>query len=186
MDLAGLGFGGGLFGAGAAPTAGPEESPAEDAPAEETVVDAPAQEEPLPEEEEEPDTGGGGGGDHEPAASPPEDAPATQPKWTSNIGAWFGAWKDGGQVQVRQLDGLTKIGADGVIIQGQLWKKGAHAGDNFLSRWVRVDKSAISYSAEESTPVIDRIAFSDMIAICYYKAPLTLTGRNSPKKSALL
>lgn len=179
MDLAGLGLGSGLFGARAASTAGPKEAPAEEPPAEETAVDAPAEEEPP--EEEEPVQEDGGGGGQEPATSPPQDGRAPDVKWTSNISAWFGAWKDGGQVEVRQLDGLVEMKAGGVIISGQLWKKGARASDTFHSRWVLMDKSAISYAVEESAPVIDRIAFSDVIAVCYHKAPLTLEGRYSRK-----
>ena len=162
-----------MFGKGSTPNKGPDEAPSEQAPENALPEEAPTDDE-SPEDRK--STGSGKQGAEESANANREGNEeeedtrgADKPKWTSNLSSWFSAWKDGGEVQVRKLDTLDALGVDGIIMQGQVWKKGVHAGDAFLSRWVTVNKSNISYSVGEGEPVIDHIAFADIIAVCYHK-----------------
>ena len=139
----------------------------------ETAVDVPPEETAAEEQEAEEEMKGvEDEGAAEDGLGSPELAVAVRPTvWNSNIKSWFGAWKEGGAIQVRYLDDLAAVGRGGVIIQGQVWKKGGRVNDAFLSRWVTVDAENISYSVAEGEAVLDRIAFADVIAVCYYKAP---------------
>ena len=100
------------------------------------------------------------------------EAPAANSKWTSNVGQWLTAWKGGGQMEVRQLDSMAKMGDTGVIMQGKLFKRGEKAGDAFRPRWITLNKKCVTYSVDETSPAIDHISFQDIVAMCYHKPRL--------------
>jgi len=156
------------FGFGATPNKGPVEAPAEEAPAEETPEETPADDEVPDDEPAEGEVAEQAEAENNDSGTAPETS-----KWTSNIKSWFGAWKDGKQVDARELDALASVNANGSIMQGQLWKRGVRANDAFHARWVTVDKQEVSYAVDKGTPVIDRIAFEDIVAVCYHKVGST-------------
>jgi hypothetical protein len=47
-----------------------------------------------------------------------------------------------------------------------------------------VDKENISYSVENGAPIIDRIAFADIIAVCYHKVGST-AGEDGPSENVV-
>jgi voltage-gated sodium channel len=97
------------------------------------------------------------------------EAPAAKSRWTSNVGNWMSAWKDGGKVEVRQLDTMAKMGDNSVMMQGKLFKRGEKSGDAFRPRWITLNKKCVSYSVDETSPPIDHISFQDVVAMCYHR-----------------
>lgn len=160
---------------GSMPSKGPEEAPKEEAPKEEAPAAAEAEDDTPAKAAGKGAARGGGDGGKEEAASPvgAEDAGlASAPgaaKWTSNIGNWFAAWKDGGEVEVRQLDAMSHMGENGIIMQGRLFKRGEAAGDAFRPRFISITKKHITYAVDDLSPAIDHIAFTDIVALCYHK-----------------
>ena len=56
--------------------------------------------------------------------------------------------------------------ADTTLVKGQIEKRGSAEHSQFLSRWVTVTPSHISYAKFENTRVIDRIDFNEVSALC--------------------
>ena len=61
------------------------------------------------------------------------------------------------------LEDQSKI--DVPLIQGQILKRGSREDDGFLSRWVVVTPSYVSYAKFENTRVIDRIDLDEVVGI---------------------
>lgn len=51
---------------------------------------------------------------------------------------------------------------DVVMIQGQIFKRGAREGDSFKSRWIIVTPAYVAYSKFNNTRVIDRIQIDEV------------------------
>jgi hypothetical protein len=55
--------------------------------------------------------------------------------------------------------------ASQVLIQGQIWKRGSKIDDAYLSRFVKVTLTSVSYSVDEVKPVIDHVEVDQIIGV---------------------
>ena len=55
--------------------------------------------------------------------------------------------------------------ASQVLIQGQIWKRGSRIDDAYLSRFVKVTLTSVSYSVDEVKPVIDHVEVDQIIGV---------------------
>ena len=74
---------------------------------------------------------------------------------------WAGAEADGNLDQAI----VDPKKAETPLIQGQILKRGSHEDDGFLSRWVVVTPTYVSYAKFENTRVIDRIEMDEVVGI---------------------